>query len=136
MKALALVLALVCGAVGATDSQPDALWNMVASVPSKGLTFWQHKVIAQSGEENEIRHATDLVNFFVKDRDSMSYINATQYDCKTRKYRILEQIWFSDWWALGKIMHRIDNQDADWKDVPSGSPAATALIYVCSFKGA
>lgn len=136
MKVLALLLALVCGAVGAKDPEPDTIWNMVASVPSRGLTFWQHKSVAQSGEKNEIRHATELVNFNLKERDSMSYINATQYDCENRKYRILEQIWFEDWFAKGKMMHRLSNEDADWKDVPPGSPAAKSLMYVCSFKGA
>ena len=137
-KLLALGLCLACCQANAQQFTPvDAGtdWNMIAVVPSRGLSFWQHKDVASSGKVGEIRHTTEVVNFNIPQRESYSYSNATVYDCVRGLYKITEQVWYSEWFASGKVVKRLDNSEADFRQIPANSPTEKSASYVCLIKG-
>ncbi len=96
--------------------------------------FIELKTVRQTGPMNTMRRVWEVRNFNVVKADGVVSVKSqVEYDCKDRRFRVLEEGFFSDHWAKGdKLATRVnDVQPGAWSGIGKRSLRENIFNTVC-----
>ena len=101
--------------------------------------FIDINAIRQSGPMNTMRRVWEINNLANVSASNISSSNISsvkqhvEYDCKDRRYRVIEENTFSERWAKGEklTVAAAETKPGDWSAVAFGSISETIFSRVC-----
>jgi hypothetical protein len=110
-------------------------WVKINGVTDKlSEIFIDEKTIRQTGPMNTMRRVWEVNNMAKGAPDRVLSVKShMEYDCKDRRFRILEESKFSEHWAQGKILSATakDAQPGNWRVITKGATSETVFNRVC-----
>ena len=117
-----------------------ANWEKING-PSGALyeKFIDINAIRQSGPMNTMRRVWEINNLTNSSSSNISSSNVSsvkqhvEYDCKDRRYRVIEERSFSERWAKGESLTvaPANSKPIDWSAIAPGSITETIFNRVC-----
>ena len=105
---------------GASDSSPEK--------------FIDTETIRQTGPMNTMRRVWELNHLAERAPNKvLSTKNQVEYDCKDRRFRVLEESTFLEHWAKGMALTStgVDINPGNWRAIGKGSVTETIFNRVC-----
>ena len=112
-----------------------ANWEKING-PSGALyeKFIDINAIRQSGPMNTMRRVWGINNLATASASNISSVKQhVEYDCKDRRYRVIEESSFSERWAKGESLTvaPANSKPIDWSAIAPGSITETIFNRVC-----
>ena len=96
--------------------------------------FIDINTIRQSGPMNTMRRVWEINNLAAASASNISSVKQhVEYDCKDRRYRVIEESSFSARWAKGESLTvaAAETKASDWSAIALGSITETIFNRVC-----
>ncbi len=96
--------------------------------------FIDEQTIRQTGPMNTMRRVWEIHNMRKGATDRVLSVKShMEYDCKDRRFRILEESKFPEYWAQGKSLSTKakDAQPGNWLNITKGSASEAVFNRVC-----
>ena len=129
MKNLFLLLLMCMSATALAD------WvKIYGAADDSSEKFIDTEAVRQTGPMNTMRRVWEISNLTTAASNKVLSIKKyTEYDCKDRRIRVLEENSFSEHWALGEGLTVMghDIKPGNWGGIRKGSVSDTIFNRVC-----
>ena len=119
--------------VGSTTALAD--WVKIDSpISSLYEKFIDLNAIRQTGPMNTMRRVWELNNLAKASANNIASVKQqVEYDCKDRRYRVIEESSFSERWAQGESLAAAasSTKAGDWNAIDPGGISQTVFNRVC-----
>ena len=129
MKKMCPLLLLLISAIASAE------WTKINDAANVSFEqFIDTKTIRQTGPMNTMRRIWEMSNLAKRAaNNALSTKNYTEYDCKDRRVRTLEETSFSEPWAAGAnlTVTADDAKPGNWSGITKGSTSEIIFSRVC-----